>query len=930
MNYMKNGDQLNSVPFYYDPEKWFNSEKQHAETLISRIKGSQNLLNNLLDINEKYSVFEDVMTDLMSTMNSSWVREQLSEEDVNALFEDVKGDVYGVSEDSTYDQKIEALEKFYSKKESEVIVKEGDPRLNAIEGVSLPMTYRSYVDQGRFDDLLRSVEEKIELLSKKLEKRFTTEYSFEEWIRMNPNPDMFALQSKKALQNEYIRLKKQLLSLQSRELRETFLKPVGTPNLDDLAKRIEDLFNESGRSATPPANLKEVTDYHLTTLPENLSKVTYSYMQSKKDVGIFALASTHTVKAQKAGVMFDMNTEYDIPVKKGKPGRTVLSGIHFDYSKFKKEQDGSGRYYDGMISMSSVMNETGEIITEIISEMVNAAVDGVNNPILHILNIPPTLAPAAVSLVRMGVPMTDTIYFMNQPIVRDFIEAKETSKGAMVKALSDLYSNFKMYDADIVSEMEGKYAVGETIEKTGPTYFTSKMLEDMIGKLPEEMTPEQRSHQLQILTDLIVYMNIGDDMTAAINAQSFDTKLPKSRAEMRLTMAMYDEILSRGVFPNVERITEDDDVYLKAMKDYNDVADDVLEELFIAEDGTLPFKEVFRKYMRGEGMNLQNDFKLGYAKLLGSLSHPNNRMARDKKVRVLERFEQFHIASLVQNVIGPIGKVSDSAERLMFGNEKGVSMAQTIEKIQTDPEHPLHNNRFMNAFLPVIQDDRNDPTKNDHIEPRFKAMNMYEDAAIVDDFEAIRAYDAQNNTSYASDLWKTAVLQAGMMNTPFSFLERLSGEMTADIMSGMYDSYRETEAQLRDPNNANLPSGYLLLRMFAENMVNDPDIVPFVSKDRNGDPSPSERMESYALFVKTYSAGTSAQIKRSVGESKTQKEYDLYMAVDSSTIYDVHGKKKKISYEPLNGKLLSSRTYLQAFAGSVKKSDRLITKKKDC
>jgi hypothetical protein len=915
MAYKLQEGKVSTVKFYYDLENWFNAERSSMQGAMDFLNELKEILPNITESADKVRAFDDMVARIATLAEGMYFSKAMTPEKELQLFTDMF-----VPEHMPYEDKIEELKKYYEQKFG-LLVETNDALRREIlqdrnsqifRNVTLPRDLRSILDNKGFDALLKEITRKIAILEEVYESRRIEEESFEDWQLANPNETIYTVQSSKAMNNEYIRLMKKLLALKERQ--ETFLKPVGTPLIDRLSKELEDIFNDENNLQDAPVNLKEVTDYHAATMPHNLIDVTYSYLQGKKDVGIWALASTHTVKAQIVGMKFNMNTKYRIPKKKGN-AELVNAAINFDYKPFRLKRTDENLDFEagGIISMSNIFGEDGFRISEAMSEGVNASVDTVNNPVLHWINLNPDLAPAGIALLRVGVPFPAVVAFTNQPIVREYMEELSANSGHLSTALNELYPNYKEYEADIIEKLLLKYSErlredeNYSSTKEEPFMFTAETLKPMIAKTPEQLTPEQQEMQLQILKDLIVYLQIGDDQTSLINAQSFDTRVPKSRAHMRLIMAQYQEVLSRNVFPNAENITESDELYLSALREYNELGDSLFEDLFIAEDGTLPFKAVFEKVLNKQTKEVENGFKSAYSKLLISLAHPSNRKSLDKKLRVLERFEQFYITTIVQSVTGPLGVISQHAGRLLYG-KNGASMAETLLEIQTT-DHPLKDNPFMQSFIPVVQEERDTRTKNDYIEPRFKTLNMYDDAEIVDAYEQIVAYDARNNTDYASDLWRTAVLQAGMMSTPFSFLDRMPGEMTAKTMEEVYARYSSNTIRLNDPNDASIGTGDLMLKLFAQNMIYDNDIVPFVKNPKYIPQS----IQDYALFFKsyTYVPGLKAG-EKTEGKAKVKRDFDLYIVARPKEARS-YESGVTVSYDKVDGVSLSSRNFIQAY-----------------
>jgi hypothetical protein len=612
---------------------------------------------------------------------------------------------------------------------------------------------------------------------------------FEQWEKENPGLNIYDVNSDGALQNRYMEISKELLSIKERATE--FLRPVNTDDNLELAAKIQELYGEQGNYSLP--DLSKVSDFHLETTLPNLMRVTEAFLQGAKVVGISALASTHQIKGQRADLRLNLNHRYELPYEE-----RIFAPVRIHFEGFEVEENEDGEV-DYTLSLGRITDIRGEKrISDAISQLVNTSVDIVKNPILHILNLGPDLAPAGLVLLRAGVPLKSVVYFMNQPIVRQYMTSKARSGSRLNGAIQN-----RKFDNAILSGLQDEYATEIDRENT---YFADETLEGMIGKTVENLSPQEKAYQLSILEDLLVYLQLGDDMTSLIAAQSFDTKIVKSRANMEILQAQYETVMAKGIFPNAERITEDENTFMSDMKEYNFMATDILKDAFVATEDLPVYWDAYTMKVK-------------------ELTHPKERMPLDDKLRVLEKFDQFLVSFILHNMPQSNGeKINNYSSRLLYGNN---TFAQEVLKITRSKSHPLRNNIFLKSLIPVVQEVRvpveGQELMNDFVEPEFKAMNVYDADALYDSFMEIVEYDSKNNTRIAKDTIYTALLQAGTMNTPFSFLDKIPGDIFARMAEDIFGVMMNAPDSVRLNTEA-------LLEEFHKNMVNDNNVVQYVTR----------------------------------------------------------------------------------------------------
>lgn len=640
--------------------------------------------------------------------------------------------------------------------------------------------------------------------------------SFEDWKKDNPEATKYNVQSRGAMQNAVMEDMIALLQAKGvtnekakQERFDTWMQPVNTNDAEEIALKInggfvvdpqtkKQVFVEGiykGEKRLP--DLATITDYNLNTDIPNLIKISEAFNKGKTLVGIAALASTHNIKGQMAGLRLNAK---DMSIQL--PGRLAKVRLNFEGFDPLAESYSLGR----TMNINNTMR-----ISDAISQLVNASVDVVNTPILHILNINPDNANMWMFLIRAGVDMETIAMFANQPIVKDYLSKLEVGRSRTMKVMEK-----SEYEEEIATSLRKKYATSYKVPETesGVRAFSADILAETVAQDVNDLTPKQKFEQLQILTDMMVYSKIGDDLGNIVTAQSFDTKVPKNRNHLRVVLDMYESAVSTDLFENVERISgmnipgsvaaeelsETDESepanFMKAMTSYNFSMQTVFNEMFLTEKAGEQYRDDFRRVQK-------------------IFTNPNIKgLSVDDRARILSKFEDGFISFILQNAYKegmiPLG---NNIEALMFGDD---SMANRLQKIQ-DPkgEHPLRDNPFILSLVPVISASREGQDRtNDYLQPVSRTMTSYEMRTIFDGFNDIRATDPDLARAFV----QTALLQSGVGSSPVSFLNTIPGDFVLEYMEDYLDSYLNGSSQL------NIEGSYFD-KFFMDNH-NDRQIVP--------------------------------------------------------------------------------------------------------
>jgi hypothetical protein len=528
-----------------------------------------------------------------------------------------------------------------------------------------------------------------------------------------------------------------------------FLRPVNTDLIKTLKK---DLMENSSKNRMIP-DLDNVKDLHTATSLPNIMRMSRAAFDGKTTTGIYALASTHHIKAQKVGLQVDL-TEQVQALKSRNPKKRLKKDAQINFQGFEDVTD--------TLSLSSVMNRKVEgtkrmTISNSMSQNVNSAVDNASNFELHVLNAGERTASAVSFLLRAGVPMEMTAYFMNQPAVRDFTYELDRQTSRFLRVRNKSQSKY-----DIYVTLSTRY------RNPGKAryFFTLDQLQKMSRMSLEEIRKpgnEQLSEmQGQVLRDLLVYMALGEDLGNAVNAQSFDTKAPKSKVHAQYMVMNYRKVLASNRFPNLERIVSES--YLDPMELFSEDVPGMFKDMFITDSMELADSvrtELMRNFLKDESY-----------------------VSMDDAVKELERVEAGLRTWVLQNIPDADGVVvGRRMKELMYGTG---SLPRKIASIQNGSLYEdLRYNFWINSMIPQLQSDTTIP---DALRPAVKSLQPADKDALYDSFMEIY----EKHPELAMDIMHTAILQSGMLNSPFEILSMIPGELFAQWSQGVYKNFSQT------------------------------------------------------------------------------------------------------------------------------------------
>lgn len=295
----------------------------------------------------------------------------------------------------------------------------------------------------------------------------------------------------KAVQNRIIELSRSILLA-----KENFTNLVTPNTIKDLDALRTELTGLNPEFAVDEDNVSKFVNWSY-----NLG-IKETYQVGLEGVGPAALQNVHHILTQQAEVKM-RDLEVHLPHHRDADGNVSLA-----------EEYPVGK------------NKTS--IQESISQVVNGFVDVANDTVLKVLNINIDTANTFFFLNRIGVPLRQTVLFLNQPIIREYHRTLNTT-GSMFNA--DESSTFlSKRKKDVVDYLLKKYKGGQDIDtEDNAKEYQALVTADKLASYIKNGS--ENNIQRQLLLDYVRYEAYGQELSDLVTASTFDTNGTKGTLE---------------------------------------------------------------------------------------------------------------------------------------------------------------------------------------------------------------------------------------------------------------------------------------------------------------------------------------------------------------------------------------------------------------
>ena len=573
---------------------------------------------------------------------------------------------------------------------------------------------------------------------------------------------------KKSLENAYIESSQNLVS--SQENYGQLIKPNSADQLKKLANKITDKLGSEKFDYSSVGNMLDRTF---------MDGLRHAFVTGKYAIGIAAVAQTNHSLNQRQNTYIDPS-KFDQLTREDKywltGGTMEVEDLNIRFKDFNKlTVDGKE-----VATLSMIKNTDGEYISDIIGQFIDGYVDIAKGPWIMQLGAKPNVASTFLFLAKIGIPIDTVAYFMNQPIVLDYLQRIENAG----------YSY--LFIDSFVEDTQLDYP---TIDFT-PTEIPSKSaLLKMVGK--KDLTNEENAQQQLILTEFLKYAKMAEQLFNVTQGTNYDT------ASLNDSSLVYKK----------EQQLE------KAKKSIISSADNLLKNSHI---GKLRIR--INKIRNALGDTILTSDKGRIRQVMERVLLPYTDGTNDRDfLKIATKAKNDFFDWAVQ--------LTDSRNKfitpiLLSDNNAPKEVMAFKDEIAQNPNHKLYNNQIVGkkGILNIQSADRKGRANN--LSLANTGNKIYDQDQIIYSFRELRKYLEENNKlNLYKKIVGVSILQSGLSTTPYSFTSLLPYEDFKEVYSDVINN-------LESQTDINLMN-YDKLNVFQRNNWSDDSIAPY-EKARGG------------------------------------------------------------------------------------------------
>jgi hypothetical protein len=499
-----------------------------------------------------------------------------------------------------------------------------------------------------------------------------------------------------------------------------YQKQMLQPNSDARIKKVcLDMKTLTSDNILQPADLLGVV-YHVSNKQ--------GAQLGKNVLGQAALHSTYHILSQIA----------DLKVKN--------SPFDIDYLKDKEDNTKT--------SLAKFRSQDGILISDTISELVNALVDVLKEPYIKYSGITEHNAAAFFYMIRQGVNLEDVVYFFNHPIIKAYNEEIAKSQFDSTTYNSKLHENTVN---KLISQLPSELKVRQTL--------STKKTKNL-KYLTEE---DSKEYAYTVITQFDKMFKAGNAVNDFMRISKFDTSgVGTSIVETKTIINdYYNFVRTNKLLENWENFFEQDGK-LTALGAYRDVVFDSVNY----------FNDLYTS-LRYEGFN-------------NNLELIEQNAKRKNKVIVSSRYKNHFAAYIVQNFLEfpKYLNIPNQVREVRDGNKVTKEVIKTIpeqiSKIIKSKNNKLKDNLFLNRLLLDTSD-----SIHKLLLQNGGNINSIDADSLASSFREIIHY----NEPLGVGIIKTALLQDGFSKSPYSLLQVVPLEYKSELTEVFYSIIKGLDLQ---------------------------------------------------------------------------------------------------------------------------------------
>jgi len=554
---------------------------------------------------------------------------------------------------------------------------------------------------------------------------------------------------KRALQNGYVESLERIVTHPKNFGQ--LIKPNSAEQLKDISKEITKLRGFEGFDYSSTKNMLSRTF---------MTRLRHAFVSGKYAIGIAAVNQTNHSLNQRQPIYIDFDRIDNLPAD----DKFWLG--ESNEIKFEK--------YNSMIIngksvpvLSMMKNQAGEFISDLIGQFIDGYVDIAKGPWIMELGAAPNVASTWLFLIKLGVPMNTVAYFMNQPIIRDYLNSVENAGYSW------------LFIDSFVNATLSEYA---TTEKASDKIPSEAALKKMIGN-KKDLTKQQLAQQQVILKEFLRYAKMANHMFLVTQGSNFDTA------------NFNDPFL---VFKKSEQLKKAQNTIISSV-------DKILKNSFLKKlgDTISRIRNAYAEYLHSDRGNVRT--------VLENVLRPYVEMPDREFVKLAQKAVVDLFDWAVQT--DPTKKLNTTiANILIKDGGTAEELATLFDAIKSNRKHPLRNNYIVQNLIHEITGEVN------NMKLKNRDNKIYDQNQVIYGFAELKTYlEGKGQLDLYKRLVGLSVLQSGLSSSPISFTQLLP-----------YEDFKEEYNKILSKLDSipNLEDFYNL-GVFQRNNWNNDDVVQY-------------------------------------------------------------------------------------------------------
>jgi len=615
--------------------------------------------------------------------------------------------------------------------------------------------------RNMFGDNLYAVEVE-DAIMKRLEKKGKQLKDLEDLDLQEVLMEQFKVNMyKKSLENRYIETMESLVTHPLNY--DNLIKPNSAEVLKDLAIEIAEKTAGGSFDYTKVDNMLDRTF---------MSRLRHAFVRGKYAIGIAAVNQTNHSLNQRQPIYVDKDRLSLV----SEEDAFWLGNAEVKFKDFNRIEV-NGKMVP---TLSMIKNKAGEFISDIIGMFIDGYVDISKGPWIMELGATPNVASTWLFLIKIGVPLKQVTYFMNQPIIRDYLQMIDNA------GYSWLYiDNFVSFQSDMYGETMHPEMLRKKLEAF--TIPNEAVLKRNVGKKVGQLSAAEGEQQQLILWEFLKYAKMAEHMFHVTQGTNYDT------ANFNDPYLVFKKFMK----------------YLKAKNTIISDVDELLDNSFIRDLSShiKQVRDAFSEILMSDKSKVRN--------VIQNVLTPYVDMSDRDFVKVAQKAVSDLFDWAVQNDQGLNEMIQDI---LINDGGVGKEVMEFITQVKENPNHPMRNNYVVN-ILESVPSTKAGVGGVNNVELKMKENKVYDQNNVIYAFRELRDYLGQRKSPLYERIKLLSVLQSGLSSSQISFTSLLPYEDFEKI-------YNLTLSRLESISNLD---NFHNLGVFQRNNWNNDDIVPYMS-----------------------------------------------------------------------------------------------------